>query len=196
MDDKKYEEFDHNENNLVGQNEFITQTSIDEETIQSQELEDSVIISASSSDSRRQEKQKVKLDNCRGYIRTVSAGIIGSMLTLALLPFADFYHEYYSSVQNENQRDGTVSQVREAEVTDSNVTATPTIANPTGSIADIVEKASPAIVGIVNLQQQRNRFTSSTDKVESGTGSGVIFKTENNVAYIVTNNMSLKEQMR
>ena len=57
-----------------------------------------------------------------------------------------------------------------------------------GSLADMVETASKSIVGVVNIKQQSNRFTALPQSVESGTGSGVIFKKTDRAAYIVTNN--------
>lgn len=61
------------------------------------------------------------------------------------------------------------------------------VKNPT-SLADMVEQASSAIVGIVNYKNSGNRFAQSTEAVNSGTGSGVIYKIEGDKAYIVTNN--------
>ena len=62
-----------------------------------------------------------------------------------------------------------------------------TVKNP-ASLADIVEQASSAIVGIVNYQNSGNRFAQNTEAVKSGTGSGVIYKIADGKAYIVTNN--------
>ena len=63
----------------------------------------------------------------------------------------------------------------------------------------MVEKASKSIVGIVNMQKQpqgqgfffpnsNNANTNSSNVVESGSGTGVIFKIDGDKAYIVTNN--------
>ena len=52
----------------------------------------------------------------------------------------------------------------------------------------MVEQASSAIVGVVKYQSSGNRFAQKVEDVESGTGSGVIYKIEGNDAYIVTNN--------
>ena len=52
----------------------------------------------------------------------------------------------------------------------------------------MVETASSAIVGVVKYQSSGNRFAQKVEDVESGTGSGVIYKVEGNDAYIVTNN--------
>ncbi|TYR81289.1 serine protease [Priestia megaterium] len=57
-----------------------------------------------------------------------------------------------------------------------------------GDLVSVVDKVSPAVVGVNNIQQRTNPFSGDTQSAESGTGSGVIFKKENNKAYIVTNN--------
>ncbi|MDM5191082.1 S1C family serine protease [Bacillus sp. DX4.1] len=49
---------------------------------------------------------------------------------------------------------------------------------------DAVDRASEAVVGVINIQ--RDSFSEAD--AEAGTGSGVIYKKENGRAYIVTNN--------
>src|SRR5699024_6854638 len=53
-------------------------------------------------------------------------------------------------------------------------------------ITDIVEKVSPAVVGVTNIQR-RVDFWQQGEASEAGTGSGVIYKQEDGYAYIVTN---------
>jgi serine protease Do len=59
--------------------------------------------------------------------------------------------------------------------------------NVSSKIIEAVEKASDAVVGVVNIQQSTDFFARDARSVERGTGSGVIFKKENGKAYIVTN---------
>ena len=59
--------------------------------------------------------------------------------------------------------------------------------------ADMVETASKSIVGVVNFQETKSRYpfqqqSTESETVESGTGSGVIYKKDNGKAYIITNN--------
>ncbi|WP_413486233.1 S1C family serine protease [Brochothrix thermosphacta] len=69
------------------------------------------------------------------------------------------------------------------------------------AVTDAVKKSQDAVVSVLNYQKQSNGLddilggsdkseqTASTDKaVESGSGSGVIYKKEKGYAYIVTNN--------
>ncbi|MCL1632179.1 trypsin-like peptidase domain-containing protein [Sporolactobacillus sp. CPB3-1] len=55
----------------------------------------------------------------------------------------------------------------------------------TSSVTDAVDKVSPAVVAVINLQKANffdNKYT------ESGIGSGIIYKKDNQYAYVVTNN--------
>ena len=54
-------------------------------------------------------------------------------------------------------------------------------------ITDIVDDVSATVVGVTNIQQQAD-FWSGDEADEAGTGSGVIYKKDNDYAYIVTNN--------
>ncbi|MHA6250309.1 S1C family serine protease [Oceanobacillus sp. CAU 1775] len=56
----------------------------------------------------------------------------------------------------------------------------------TTQITDIVEKVTPAVVGVTNIQRQSD-FWFEQGSVEAGTGSGVIYKIADGVAYVVTN---------
>ncbi|HZG73753.1 MAG TPA: trypsin-like peptidase domain-containing protein, partial [Chondromyces sp.] len=61
-------------------------------------------------------------------------------------------------------------------------------ANTSGSLVSMIEKVSPAVVGIVSFQKSTDFYPVSGESRESGTGSGVIFKKSGDDAYIVTNN--------
>src|SRR5690625_3180943 len=53
-------------------------------------------------------------------------------------------------------------------------------------ITDIVERVSPAVVGVTNIQTRAD-FWQEGETSEAGTGSGVIYKKDGEYAYIVTN---------
>lgn len=125
-----------------------------------------------------------KKRNVKGFASTLAAGVIGSVLTLAVLPHTDYIQNHFPKVENQ-----------EAISSQQGTSVKPVVAQPTAassnSIADTVEKVSKAIVGIVNYQQQKNNFygnPNSSQSVESGSGSGVIFQKNKDTAYIVTNN--------
>lgn len=139
-----------------------------------------------------QERQVVVHKHSKGkqFVSTVTGGIIGSVLTLAVIA-----SPYSSQVLDKlNINIGTETQTTEKTET-ANVTTqtTPVQAQKTNntqssSISDMVASASQSIVGVTNIQQSSNRFSQQIQEVESGTGSGVIFKKDGNKAYIVTNN--------
>jgi serine protease Do len=128
--------------------------------------------------SRYQEPVPVKKSNkFKSILSTVMAGAVGSAITLASVNFIE--------TDAGNQLQPQTESVTESN---SNIVTTPTSAKSSGSIADIIETSSKSIVGITNIQSQSNPFSQSQGNVESGSGSGVIFKKEGNSAFIVTNN--------
>ncbi|ETI68217.1 S1C family serine protease [Neobacillus vireti] len=128
-------------------------------------------------------QKKPKKRNLKGFASTLAAGVIGSVLTLTILPHTDYIKSFYPNAENQvaSSSDNSVKPV----------SAQPTMAS-SGSIADTVEKVSKAIVGVVNFQQQQNNDiwgnSSSGQSVQAGSGSGIIFQKNNDIAYIATNN--------
>ncbi|MEH7115570.1 S1C family serine protease [Neobacillus niacini] len=129
---------------------------------------------------------KGKKKKVKAFTSMIAAGVVGSVLTLTVLPYTN-YMDQFGNV--ESQSNGIALQKTNPEV--NTVTAQPTSAKSTSSIADTVEHLSKTIVGVVNYRQQQSRGfygSNSSQSVESGTGSGVIFQKNNDIAYIVTNN--------
>lgn len=52
-------------------------------------------------------------------------------------------------------------------------------------VTDVVEKVLPAVVGVINIQQQMDFWQKEESK--AGTGSGVIYKKKGEYAYVITN---------
>jgi serine protease Do len=137
-------------------------------------------------------------------LTAVTAGVVGSVLTLTALPYTDYFKNYVKENNGAvSQQVSTVSSAVKA------VSSKTTAASSSGSAADIVESVSKTIVGIVNYQQQQsnnssffgnyggfgnygnnngNSSDSGSQSVETGSGSGVIFQKNGDSAYIVTNN--------
>lgn len=107
-------------------------------------------------------------------ISTVGAGVVGSVLTLAVVTNTNILPE----------KEAPASQIAAADTSNYNVT---NIASTT-SLADMIEKSSKAIVGISNMKSIGNRFSGETSLENYGTGSGVIYNIDDQNAYIVTNN--------
>ncbi|MFD1929700.1 S1C family serine protease [Sporosarcina siberiensis] len=116
-----------------------------------------------------------KKGSVKRFLSTISAGIIGSVLTLGVVMNTNIIQK--PSTDN--------SPVTEES---AGYTVEQTSAKPDKSLSDMVEQSSSAIVGIVNFQNSDNRFNSESKSVESGAGSGVIYKIDKHYAYIVTNN--------
>lgn len=70
---------------------------------------------------------------------------------------------------------------------DQNAPVTNVKLDVTTQITDIVEKVGPTVVGVTNLQMQRNLWNPQSETSEAGTGSGVIYKKDDTYGYIVTN---------
>jgi serine protease Do len=120
----------------------------------------------------------------KGFVSLVTAGMIGSALTLTIIPQTEFFQKMYLS---EDDKTELVSEnVRNTTAITPIQTSTKIAGN--SSIADIVENASKAIVGITNIQNQTDFFSRNSQNVESGSGTGVIFKKTPESTYVITNN--------
>ncbi|WP_226672218.1 S1C family serine protease [Rossellomorea aquimaris] len=117
----------------------------------------------------------------RGFLNTVGAGIIGSVLTLTVLPQTDYYQNLAQTSIEQSTHQGETDTAA-----DSGITPTTVSTAGSGDVASIVEDASESIVGIVNYQQQNGM--GGSQEAAAGTGSGVLFKKEGDSAYIITNN--------
>ncbi|MCA1060382.1 trypsin-like peptidase domain-containing protein [Rossellomorea aquimaris] len=131
-------------------------------------------------DMQRSPKPK-KTFKGRGFLNTVGAGIIGSVLTLTVLPQTNYFDNLTQSGVEQSADNGQADTAA-----DSGITPTTVSTGNSGDIANIVEDASESIVGIVNYQQQNSM--GGSQEAAAGTGSGVLFKKDGDNAYIITNN--------
>lgn len=53
-------------------------------------------------------------------------------------------------------------------------------------VTEVVEAVTPTVVGVTNMQRQ-DHFWLEQGSIEAGTGSGVIYRMEDGIAYVVTN---------
>lgn len=116
------------------------------------------------------------------FLKLLLAAILGSLLTLAGTHIPDLFNK------NSTQIGSTPVQV-DQKTTGNNI-----------QLADMLEQVSPAVVGVINMQQADNSIfdilrggSSSTEETPAGTGSGVIYQATDNEAYIVTNNHVVEE---
>jgi len=113
----------------------------------------------------------------------VAGGLVGSVLTMAVLPQSDYFTEQVAEQISKMENAGNQSGAVIVQKTAANSEAS--------SVADIVEEASKGIVGIVNMKTRTGwpgLRSNTSGPVESGTGTGVVFKIDKGSAFIVTNN--------
>jgi serine protease Do len=176
-------DFENNNHHLNQEGTEITESK--EEMFFDQATEEMSATDESMISNRIEMKKNNKKRNLKGIFSTLAAGIAGSVLTLTILPHTDYIQNFTS----ERESQAIISNQSGAS---SEVKAVPTSAvTNSSSIADTVEQLSKTIVGVVNYQQLQGRSiygNSSSQSVQSGTGSGVIFQKNKDIAYIVTNN--------
>ncbi|KKB40943.1 S1C family serine protease [Bacillus thermotolerans] len=122
-------------------------------------------------------------ESIKRFLMMAAAGGIGSVVTLLAVPAVDGFDEGASKTALQEEAAPAASPA-------SQVQAQP-VSTSAPSSADVVEQASEAIVGIMNMTEQRQPFSQSMEgteaKQQNGTGSGVIYKVTEEEAYIVTN---------
>lgn len=109
-------------------------------------------------------------------------GIISSVLTVGLV-------SYFGLPANGNDDGDTTSDAKVVQPVSKDAVYTSTFTKADhATIADIVEEMSPTIVGVINLQKMQSQFNLQSESVQTGSGSGVIFKKDDKYGYIITNN--------
>lgn len=115
------------------------------------------------------------------FFMMVSAGIIGSVFTLATVIYTPILEDERVSAEKK-----PFPLVHENQPASYKIEQTSS--QHSYSFVDMIEKASKTIVGITNFQHQPHRFSTHSQLIEKGAGSGVIFKIDGQEAFIVTNN--------
>ncbi len=112
------------------------------------------------------------------FLPGLLAGIIGAILVVSLYHFLSNDSNNADEVVNDTKDTAEVRKDIESKHEDKLITDT----------IVAVEKAKPAVVSVINLQSQTNLFGNESSLAEAGTGSGVIYKTDDKYAYVITNN--------
>ncbi|MBX0358254.1 trypsin-like peptidase domain-containing protein [Halobacillus sp. Nhm2S1] len=129
----------------------------------------------------RQQKQQRR----RWVMPTIVGGILGAVLVLLALP---------ALVQTELlPYDMTIPEDESGLVEDDQELTGGTTKNVqldvNTQITEVVEKVTPSVVGVVNLQTRQDFWQQEGDSAQqAGVGSGVIYKKQDGTAYVVTNN--------
>ncbi len=114
------------------------------------------------------------------FFTSFLSAVLGGLLVVMLLPplaragVVDLTPSNLSPTNQQNQIDqGATKQIN---------------VDVNSEIVQAAEKVKPAVVNVVNIQEQTNIFTRQTKKQDVGIGSGIVFDKKNGKAYIVTNN--------
>ncbi|WP_234410585.1 S1C family serine protease [Caldalkalibacillus mannanilyticus] len=116
----------------------------------------------------------------KGFMTPLLAGIIGSVLTLSLTPYMGQVSDLMA-LEKKNEAPLVMEETKESSLPIQQINY------PSSNLADMIESASQAIVGVVTIQERNPFYSASSQPTESGSGSGVIFKKTETDAYIVTN---------
>lgn len=119
------------------------------------------------------------------FFPSLIGAIIGALLVIVFLPFLSnagllpysMTQQQKETVKTEKHEPAGLKKGVDLEVTTD--------------VTKAFEKASPAVVGVVNIQKMSGIGLFSAEigeAVEAGAGSGVIYKKDGDKAYIVTNN--------
>ncbi|MFX3623282.1 MAG: S1C family serine protease [Ectobacillus sp.] len=109
--------------------------------------------------------------------KVVISGVAGALVGASLFAFAVPTFSRLGWTQEEGQTEA--SEVRSLGAAKQEIINI----DVRSGFVDAVDKASEAVVGVINIQHD----SFSEEDAEAGTGSGVIYKKENGKAYIVTN---------
>lgn len=108
----------------------------------------------------------------RNWLTPLLLGIMIGILLVAIVKPTVFKPVNDSSIDRRADQNAPVTNVK---------------LDVTTQITDIVEQVGPTVVGVTNLQMQRNLWNPQSETSEAGTGSGVIYKKDDTYGYIVTN---------
>ncbi|PKR77405.1 serine protease [Halalkalibacillus sediminis] len=129
-----------------------------------------------------------RLKSKRGWLLPTLVGLVlGIVLIILALPTlvkANFlpYEISVQDVDDENVEQDDAGDQGEGESKSVSV-------DISSQATEVVQGVSNTVVGVVNIQQSQNIFgqSSERDDEQAGTGSGVIYKVQDDRAYIVTN---------
>ncbi|MGP4039004.1 S1C family serine protease [Gracilibacillus sp. D59] len=106
------------------------------------------------------------------------AVILPSLVNNNLLPYQIVIND--DTTANQHQSDNAGDNLQPSDVRNVQV-------DISTRISEIVAEASPAVVGVINVQSQSDFWQQEEEAGQGGTGSGVIYKIEGDKAFIVTN---------
>ncbi|GGE52740.1 serine protease [Pullulanibacillus camelliae] len=120
------------------------------------------------------------------------SGLLGALVAIVVFFIASPYLAKHNLLPGSNDS-SQVSGIPTTDATSNSQnhhTENLTIKNSTDSVESAVDKVSPAVVAVINMQKQSDgtNFLQSDTLQEAGMGSGIIYKKSGQYAYVVTNN--------
>ncbi|AXN39423.1 S1C family serine protease [Peribacillus butanolivorans] len=142
------------------------------------------------------EQVRLKAEPKKGkslWLTSLVSGTVASIVTSSVFVFGGDFIDAEKNTVTESSQTAGAEQTESVEKNKSINTEKLSTSTDSNERADMVESASKSIVGVVNLQEMQNQNpfqqqSTESETVESGTGSGVIYKKDNGKAYIITNN--------
>ncbi|MFC9597653.1 S1C family serine protease [Peribacillus butanolivorans] len=142
------------------------------------------------------EQVRMKAEPKKGkslWFTSLVSGTVASIVTSSVFVFGGDFIDAEKNTVTESSQTAGAEQTESVEKNKSINTEKLSTSTDSNERADMVESASKSIVGVVNLQEMQNQNpfqqqSTESETVESGTGSGVIYKKDNGKAYIITNN--------
>src|SRR5690625_2306178 len=121
-----------------------------------------------------------------GWLLPIVIGIISGVI-LVIVIYPSLFGVQDQRELEGNSIEGSIAE-EEGKVTEQSSSINqPISVDVTTQITDIVERVSPAVVGVTNIQLRSDFWRSQGEESEAGTGSGVIYKKDDEFAYIITN---------
>lgn len=116
----------------------------------------------------------------RRFFSWLAASLVGAVIGSGLTLYA-------APMMGIPSTSSSTKESKETNVSTKTLPLQPT-KSASNNMVTAIENVADAVVGVVNIQKQADFFSDSVQDQEAGTGSGVIFKKDGNIAYIVTNN--------
>lgn len=120
------------------------------------------------------------------FLAIVIGVVIGTVIGLTVVPFVTDHFTKEESTETTDPDEDEENTSKETEIDEETKLPTQVNVDVSTQVTDIVNDVSSSVVGVTNVQQSSD-FWTQQENSEAGTGSGVIYKSEGDHAYIITN---------
>ena len=119
------------------------------------------------------------------FLNSIISAIVGGLVVLLLLP--TFINNGFIDISPSTKPPTSEQGEQNQQTTQDSKGHTQVNVDVRTGIVEAAEKVKPAVIGVVNIQEQSSIWSRTTRTVEAGVGSGVVFEKKDGQAYIVTN---------